>query len=312
MIKTVVIGVGYLGYHHSRILKSLPDVELVGVVDIRIDRAKKVGEEFSVDYSDDYKVFIEKADGFIVSTPTVTHFEIAKELLKLNKHILVEKPITDSYEKAEELLSYWDKKTVFTVGHVERFNPALSKLKEQLTYPYYFISERLGRFSKRALDIDVVKDLMIHDLDILFTLAGKDVSDIIAVGVPVITEDIDIANVIIKFKGGCIANVTASRVSAEKVRKVRVFQEGSYFSIDYTLQEISRTDVFKKDIRRTVLSVKKEEPLKLELMNFINSIKGFEEPEVKPEDGVFALKQAEEISKQINGKSKKLFAAKNK
>ncbi len=311
MIKIAVIGVGYLGYHHSRILKSLREAELVGVVDIDISRAKEVGDEFEVPYSDDFRVYLREADAFVISTPTNTHFGIAKELLSEGKHILVEKPITSSYGEAEKLIDFWNRETVFTVGHVERFNPAISKLREQIKYPYYFISERLGRFSRRALDIDVIKDLMIHDLDILFTIAGKDIKEIIAVGVPVITESIDIANVIIKFEGGCIANITASRVSAEKVRKVRVFQEGSYFTIDYTLQEISRTDVFKREIRRKVLSVVKEEPLKLELLNFINSIYGYEEVEVKPEDGVFALMKAEEIIKKINGKDKRVSEKKD-
>ena len=179
MIKAAVIGVGHLGYHHTRILKSLPQVNLVGIVDTNPERAKEVGEEFSVPYFHDYKELLSKADAFVIASPTTAHFEITTHLMEREKHILVEKPVTATLEEGEKLrVLAKDYPKVLTVGHIERFNPALKALGKNLESPFYFISERLGRFSNRALDVDVVKDLMIHDLDIIFTLAGREIAEI--------------------------------------------------------------------------------------------------------------------------------------
>ncbi len=312
MIRIAVIGVGYLGYHHTRILKELDDVELVGVIDINAERAKAVGEEFGVPYYISYDDVLNKAEAFVISTPTVTHFEIAKNLIENDKHVLIEKPVTATVSQAKELIEL-KKKTdkIVTVGHIERFNPALKSFKNKVEFPFYFISERLGRFSNRALDVDVIKDLMIHDIDIVFSLVRGKCKDIRAVGIPVVTDKIDIANVIIEFEGGSVANLTASRVSAEKVRKVRIFQRSSYFNLDYTIQEVYVTRVYKNNIKRTAIDVKKEEPLKLELENFVNAIKGEEKQEISLEEGAFALQIAEKISRLINERSEKLFKSKN-
>ncbi len=307
MIKVAVIGVGYLGYHHTRILKELEDVELVGVVDINPNRAKEVGEEFDVPYYLNYGDVVNKADAFIISTPTITHYEIAKKLMEKDKHILIEKPVTATLSQAKELIELKKSKNkIITVGHIERFNPALKSFRDKVEFPFYFISERLGRFSNRALDVDVIKDLMIHDIDIVFSLVREKCKDIRAVGIPVVTDKIDIANVIIEFEGGSVANLTASRVSAEKVRKVRIFQRGSYYNLDYTIQEVYVTRVYKNNIKRTAIDVKKDEPLKLELENFIGAIKGEEKQEISLEEGAFALQIAEKISRLINERSEKL------
>ncbi len=312
MIKIAVIGVGYLGYHHTRILKELDDVELIGVIDINAERAKSVGEEFGVPYYINYDDVLNKAEAFVISTPTVTHFDIAKTLIEKGKHVLIEKPVTATLSQAKKLIELkkgTDK--IITVGHIERFNPALKSFRNKVEFPFYFISERLGRFSNRALDVDVIKDLMIHDIDIVFSLVREKCKDIRAVGIPVVTDKIDIANVIIEFEGGSVANLTASRVSAEKVRKVRIFQKSSYFNLDYTIQEVYVTRVYKNNIKRTAIDVKKEEPLKLELENFISAIKGEEKQEISLEEGAFALQIAEKISRLINERSEKLFKAKN-
>ena len=312
MIKIAVIGVGYLGYHHTRILKELNDVELVGVVDINPERVRTVGEEFDVPYYINYEDVLNKADAFIISTPTVTHYEIAKRLMERDKHVLIEKPVTATVSQARELIEIKKRgNSIITVGHIERFNPALKSFRDKVEFPFYFISERLGRFSNRALDVDVIKDLMIHDIDIVFSLVREKCKDIRAVGIPVVTEKIDIANVIIEFEDGSVANLTASRVSAEKVRKVRIFQKSSYFNLDYTIQEVYVTRVYKNNIKRTALEVKKEEPLKLELENFVNSIKGEDKQEISLEEGVFALQVAEKISRLINERSEKFSKTKN-
>ncbi len=312
MIKIAVIGVGYLGYHHTRILKELNDVELVGVVDINPERVRTVGEEFDVPYYINYEDVLNKADAFIISTPTVTHYEIAKRLMERDKHVLIEKPVTATVSQARELIEIKKRgNSIITVGHIERFNPALKSFRDKVEFPFYFISERLGRFSNRALDVDVIKDLMIHDIDIVFSLVREKCKDIRAVGIPVVTEKIDIANVIIEFEDGSVANLTASRVSAEKVRKVRIFQKSSYFNLDYTIQEVYVTRVYKNNIKRTALEVKKEEPLKLELENFVNAIKGEDKQEISLEEGVFALQVAEKISRLINERSEKFSKTKN-
>ena len=312
MIKIAVIGVGYLGYHHTRILKELNDVELVGVVDINPERVRTVGEEFDVPYYINYEDVLNKADAFIISTPTVTHYEIAKRLMERDKHVLIEKPVTATVSQARELIEIKKRgNSIITVGHIERFNPALKSFRDKVEFPFYFISERLGRFSNRALDVDVIKDLMIHDIDIVFSLVREKCKDIRAVGIPVVTEKIDIANVIIEFEDGSVANLTASRVSAEKVRKVRIFQKSSYFNLDYTIQEVYVTRVYKNNIKRTALEVKKEEPLKLELENFVNTIKGEDKQEISLEEGVFALQVAEKISRLINERSEKFSKTKN-
>ena len=311
MIKAAVIGVGHLGYHHTRILKSLPQVNLVGIVDTNPERAKEVGEEFSVPYFHDYKELLSKADAFVIASPTTAHFEITTHLMEREKHILVEKPVTATMEEFVTLTNMSkDYPKVLTVCLIERFNPALKALGKNLESPFYFISERLGRFSNRALDVDVVKDLMIHDLDIIFTLAGREIAEIRAVGIPVVTDKTDIANVVVEFKNGSVANLTASRVSMEKVRKVRVFQRNSYFNLDYTIQEVFLTRVFQQDLKRIVIPVDKAEPLSLELTNFIKAVAGEEETEVKLDQALFAVEQADMISRMINEQTHSLFHSK--
>jgi predicted dehydrogenase len=312
MINVGVIGVGYLGYHHTRIIKSLDNVKLVGVVDINPDRAKEVGEEFNVPYYTDYNDLVGKVDSFIIATPTITHYNIAKNLILKGKNILIEKPVAAKLEEAHKLLELSNNTDkIITVGHIERFNPALKAFKQHIEYPFYFITERLGRFSNRALDVDVVKDLMIHDIDIVFSLAKAKDTEIRAVGIPVVTKSIDIANVIIEFEDGSVANLTASRVSAEKVRKIRIFQKNSYFNLDYTIQEVFVTKVFKNDIRRTPIEVDKGEPLKLELINFFDSIERKAEQEVTLKEGVMALEIAEKILELINVRTKQLLKSEN-
>jgi len=312
MIEVCVIGVGYLGYHHARILKSFDNVRLVGVVDTNPKRAKEVGEEYEVEYFTDFRNVINKADAFIVAAPTSFHYEISKELIEEDKHVLIEKPVAANMDQAMKLLKLEEETDkIVTVGHIERFNPALKAFKKNVEYPFYFICERLGRFSNRALDVDVIKDLMVHDIDIVFSLVKNEHKEIKAVGIPVVTNSIDIANVIIEFADGSVANLTASRISAEKVRKVRVFQQNSYFTLDYTIQEATITKVYKSDIRRSPVNVDKAEPLKLELQNFIGSITGEEKQEIKLKEGVFALQIAEDISRLINERTKKISKRKD-
>lgn len=301
MINVAVIGVGYLGQHHARIYSEISECRLKGVVDINEERGKKIAEDFHSAYYHDYRKIIGKVDAVNIAVPTVEHFSIASACLDAGCHVLVEKPMTSSLKEADNLIRIAEdnKRTLF-VGHTERFNPAVQSAREKIENPGFIEAHRLGTFAKRSTDVDVVLDLMIHDLDVIIYMLSDDVESIDSIGVRALTDKIDIANARVKFKRGCVANITASRISTDKVRKLRIFQTESYISIDYAQQEVQYYHLVRGAektpmIHRELLNIEKGEPLKREILSFLSSVKGERPPDVSGEDGRKALALAFEI-----------------
>lgn len=295
-IKIGIIGVGYLGTQHARILSYLEGAELRAVADIDFQKALQIGNRHGVKYFQNYEEMIDDIDAAIVATNTSDHFAVTLRLLENKKHVLVEKPITETVEQGEKLIAVAEaNKLIFQVGHLERFNPAVEAVENMISDPRFFEVQRLGSFSARSLDIDVVLDLMIHDLDIILALIGDDVVSIKSSGIHVLSEKTDIANARLEFRSGCVATLTASRVHQGKVRKLRIFEPTSYYSIDYIDQEVK---VFPLDGRQTdikTLKIQKEEPLKKELMNFLACIKSGRTEKVSGREGLRALRLAHQV-----------------
>jgi len=299
-VKVGVVGVGAIGRNHARLYSELPTADLVGVYDADQERARAVAEEFGTEAAPSLEALIERVDAASVSTPTVTHREMATDLLGAGKHVLVEKPISDSVDDAKAMIDLANELgLIMQVGHIERFNPVMSQLEARLTAPRFIECHRLSPFPKRSLDIGVVLDLMIHDLEIVLHLVNAPVASIDAVGVPVLTRREDIANARIRFEDGCVANVTASRISPERMRKIRVFQEDAYLSLDYGDQSgwIYRRDGM--EIAREAVEVERDEPLKCELAAFVGCAARGEQPKVSGQQGAAALDVALEITRAI-------------
>jgi predicted dehydrogenase len=299
-VRLAVVGVGHLGRHHARVAASLAGVDAVGIYDHHPGRAEAVGREFSLPILPDLDAVVREADAVVVATPTVTHAEIAGFCLDRGLHVLVEKPITASLAEADDLLLRARRaRRVLQVGHVERYNPAIQAALELATVPRFIEVHRLGVFTARSLDVDVVCDLMIHDLQIVSSLVGRPVREIRAAGVPVLTPKLDIANARLAFEGGCVANLTASRVSAEKVRKLRVFAPSIYVSVDMQAQSVSAyrlaTGSGRPEIHPVAVPVSREEPLARELADFRRAIAEGARPLVSGEDGRDALALAERV-----------------
>jgi predicted dehydrogenase len=292
-VRVGIIGVGYLGTQHARILSYLEEAELKGVADVDFKKAVEIGNRHGVAYYQNYEEMMDEVDAAIVATPTSEHFAISQNLLRNGKAVLVEKPITETVEQAEQLVKEARASgLVFQVGHLERFNPAVEAVETMIREPRFIEVQRLGSFSARSLDIDVVLDLMIHDLDIIMALINDEVSVIRASGIHVLSEKVDIANARLEFKGGCVATLTASRVHQGKVRKLRIFEPTVYYSIDYIDQEVV---VFPLDRRQTnikTLRIQKEEPLKKELRSFLDCIRLGKSSKVTGEEGLRALRLA--------------------
>jgi predicted dehydrogenase len=297
-IPVAVIGVGQLGSRHARVYRDLPQADLVGVADIKIERARSVAETYESTATSDFRDLLTDIRAASIAVPTVDHFRIAKELMEAGIDVLVEKPVTATVEEAERLLTLSrEKGKVFAVGHTERYNPAVTGLIKQSNDPRFIEVHRLGAFSPRSLDIDAVLDLMIHDLDIVATLVGSEVDSIEAIGVPVLTEKVDIANARLRFTSGCVANLTASRISQKKIRKLRIWERQRYVSVDYFSQEalaysLVRGNSGLPDIKCEDLAVEREEPLKLELADFLDAVRDRRKPLVSGEDGFRALRLA--------------------
>jgi len=298
-VRVGIIGVGYLGTQHARILSYLEQAELKGVADIEFRKALEIGNRHGVPYYQNYEDMLDEIDAAIVATPTSEHFPIAMNLLEAGKHVLVEKPITETVEQGEKLVETARAKgLILQVGHLERFNPAVEAVENMISEPRFIEVQRLGSFSARSLDIDVVLDLMIHDLDIILALIKDEVKSVRSSGIHVLSEKIDIANARIEFKSGCVASLTASRVHQGKVRKLRIFEPTVYYSIDYIDQEVK---VFPLDGRQTdirTLRIQKEEPLKKELQNFLTSIQEDRMSKVSGEEALRALKLAYTVLKE--------------
>ncbi len=299
-VKVGVVGVGAIGRNHARIYSELDTAELVAVYDANAESAAKVASEFGTSVANSVEELVEMVDAASVSTPTVTHRDIGTLFLTAGKHVLVEKPISDSVDDARALIDLAKENgCILQVGHIERFNPVMSQLEARLNSPKFIESHRLSPFPKRSLDIGVVLDLMIHDLEIVLHLVNSPIQHIDAVGIPVLTRREDIANARIRFENGCVANITASRISPERLRKIRVFQGDAYLSLDYQDQSgwIYRKDGM--EIGREEVEVEKEEPLKCELAAFVDCASKGEQPKVSGQQGAAALDVALEITRLI-------------
>jgi predicted dehydrogenase len=307
-LRIAVIGVGHLGKHHARILSTMPGVELVAVVDTNQARAREIAAASHTTPLSDASQLVGRVDAVTVAVPTEIHREIALPFLSAGLPVLVEKPMARSLEEADDLIEAAAKTgAALAVGHTERFNPAVAVAQPLVANPRFIEVHRLGVFPERSLDIDVVFDLMIHDLDVVLSLVDSDVDSIDAVGVPVLTGRVDIANARVRFKNGCLANLTASRISRDRVRKIRFFQPSAYLSIDYAAQKVEMyklvTGAGLPSIKGGDVPVINEEPLVRELADFVGAVTSKRPPLVTGEQGRRALALAQQITDRIGAVS---------
>lgn len=299
-MKAAVIGVGHLGKHHARIVASLPGVSLAGVVDTNRDRAAEIAREYGTSAVVDPRE-IPGLQLAVIATPTESHAAIAAPLIDAGVHVLVEKPVTQTLAEADALIAAAKSKgVVLAVGHSERFNPAVVAARPFVKDPRFIEVHRLGTQLGRSLDIDVVLDLMIHDLDLILSMVPSEVESVEAVGVPVLTPKVDIANARVRFKNGCIANLTASRISKDQIRKVRFFQRERYVSIDTAAREVEMFELVAQPggmpkIGGGKQAVPGDEPLKSELEDFVSAVREQRAPAVSGEQGRAALALAVRI-----------------
>ncbi|MFQ5457090.1 MAG: Gfo/Idh/MocA family protein [Myxococcota bacterium] len=295
-----VVGMGHLGRFHAEKYALIPEARLVAVVDVDAARAREAAARFGCDALTDYRQLAGRIDGASIVVPSVGHFGIARNLLEAGIDVLVEKPIATSLEEADTLIRIAAaKKAILQVGHVERFNQALLALDKTIRNPRFIESHRLGAFSGRATDVDVVLDLMVHDLDIISSIVRSDLVSVEAVGVPVLSENVDIANARVHFENGCIANITASRVSTTPVRKIRIFQPDTYISIDFHESRINLLRIDRSggapEISGEEIAIAKGDPLEAEIRAFTRCVETRDRPLVSGEEGRAALAMAEKV-----------------
>jgi len=301
-----VVGIGHLGRHHARILATLGDARLTAVVDTIPERAAEAAASTGAQALTDARELRGQVDAVVVSVPTDVHLEIAMPLLQDGVAVLVEKPMALSLAAADEMIAAARASgATLAVGHTERHNPAVAAVLPHVTSPRFIEVHRLAAFPDRSLDIDVVFDLMIHDLDIILALVESPITSIDAVGVPVLTSKFDIANARLRFESGCIANVTASRISRDRVRKIRFFQPDAYLSIDYGAQEVEawrlvRRDGARPSIEGGALPVERDEPLRRELVDFLAAVRERRPPLVDGGAGRRALALASDVAERMN------------
>jgi predicted dehydrogenase len=303
-VRVAVVGVGHLGRHHARILSSMEGTRLVAVVDTRADRAAQIAAASSTRGLADFREILGDVDALVVAVPTELHREVAVPFLERGIPVLVEKPMSRSVDDADGMIAAARAgKATLAVGHTERHNPAVEVAMRLVTSPRFIEVHRLSAFPDRSLDIDVVFDLMIHDLDIILAMVRSEVTSIEAVGVPVLTPKYDIANVRLRFSSGCIANITASRISRDRVRKIRFFQPDSYLSVDYASQEVEAWRLVRREPRPGIeggpIPVEHDEPLRRELADFVRAVRDGVPPLVDGEAGRRALVLASEIAKRM-------------
>jgi predicted dehydrogenase len=304
-LRVGVIGVGYLGRHHARILSTLPGATLVAVADTNRSRADEIARASSTRAVYEATDLLGQLDAVTIAVPTQAHAAVALPFLEAGVSVLVEKPMAQTLVEADALIAAAAKTgAVLAVGHTERFNPAVAAARPLLTDPRFIEVHRLGTFPERSLDIDVVFDLMIHDLDVVLSIVQSDVEAIEAVGVPVLTPRVDIANARLRFANGCIANLTASRISRDRTRKIRFFQPAAYLSIDYAAQKVEVWHLTKgagplPSIQGGDMPVANEEPLKLELADFLEAAASRRAPGVPGEQGRRALALAQQITDKM-------------
>jgi predicted dehydrogenase len=306
-LRVAVIGVGYLGQHHARLLSASNDVELVGVVDIKPGRAEEIAAKYSTRSFMASQDVLGKVDAVTIAVPTVAHVPVAMSFIEQGVSVLIEKPLASSVDEADRLLEAAEQHGVtLAAGHTERFNPAVTAALPLVTDPRFVEIHRLGTFPERSLDIDVVFDLMIHDLDLLLAAVHSEVVSVEAVGVNVLTPRTDIANARLRFASGCVANVTASRISRDRVRKVRFFQHDVYVSIDYAAQEVEVYRLSAPEgggrpaIQGGKLEIPHEEPLKRELDDFVDAVRKKRAPGVTGKAGRDALELATRVAEAMS------------
>ena len=300
-MRIAVIGTGYLGRLHARVLTEIPDAEIVGFVEPGDDVAREVSASLGLKRFSSVKEIAPLIECAVVATPTVTHYEVARELLEAGRDVMIEKPITPTIDEAKKLVDLArEKKRIIQVGHVERYNPAIVAIADRVAEARYIEAERLGVFVGRSLDIDVLLDLMIHDLNLVLSLLKQKVVDIRAVGVPVLTGKVDITNVRLELENGAVANLTASRVSQDRVRKQRFFGSDFYISVDTKDQEVKGYRLVGKSIEPLQVQVDKKEPLRAELEAFLGSVRDRSTPVVSGSDGLEAVALATRVAAAID------------
>lgn len=299
MTRIAVVGAGAFGRNHLRILAASKDANLIAAVDADAAIAQQAASEFNCQAITDYRQLAGLCDAAVIASPTSTHEEIATFLMDAGIDVLIEKPIAPTVAAAERLSSK-SKGRILQVGHLERFNPAVRALEKLVTLPLFFEVHRLSLFSSRSLDVDVVLDLMIHDLEIILALTQSEPEEVRASGISILSNKVDIANVRLAFPGGVIANLTASRVSTERVRKLRLFQPHQYISIDYGKQELLAVGVTpERQVQFLPAQVTKDEPLRLELEHFLECVRTRQQPLVGGPEATRALRVAERILTKI-------------
>jgi predicted dehydrogenase len=299
-LRVGVVGVGHIGSDHARLYAGLSSAKLAALYDVDLARGRHIAGKHGTIASSSLEEFAGLVDAVSIATPTNTHYEIAKQLLEAGKHLLVEKPIAENTAHASELAELAASRgLILQVGHVERFNPVLSALEERLTHPRFIEAHRLSPYPNRSIDIGVVLDLMIHDLEIILHLVRSPLKSIDAVGVPVLSRSEDIANARLRFENGCVANITSSRISPERMRKIRVFQEDAYLSLDYQNQT---GEIYRRvdgQIARAEVEIEHGEPLKRQLAAFVECASTGRQPKVSGFQATAALELAVEITKRI-------------
>jgi len=298
-LRVGVVGVGHIGSNHARLYAESP-AELTAVYDVDLIRGRHIASKYRTVAAKSLAEFADLVDAVSVATPTNTHYEIARELLGLGKHLLVEKPIAENTGHASELAELAEKNgLILQIGHVERFNPVLAALEARLSHPRFIEAHRLSPYPGRSTDIGVVLDLMIHDLEIILHLVRSPVQSIDAVGVPVLSRSEDIANARLRFENGCVANITSSRISPERMRKIRVFQEDAYLSLDYQNQTGEIYRKVEDKIVRAEVEIEQGEPLKRQTAAFIECASTGRQPKVSGFQATAALDLAVKITKKI-------------
>ncbi len=306
-VRVGVVGVGYLGSFHARIYAAMPDVELVGVADINPKSAEAAGKHHGCPFYTDARELLGQVDAVSIAVPTVSHDEVARPFLEQGVHMLMEKPIAPTYEESLKLVELAEGAgVIFQVGHLERFNAGVMALAERCKNPRFIEVHRLGTFVERATDVDVVTDLMIHDIDIALSLVNSRIKDITADGIPVLTSHVDIANARIEFENGAVANVTASRVSNKKLRRIRVFGDEHYYGLNYIDQQLEVVRAVPDEaggkwpkLVTECLQIESHPPLDTELAYFVNSVRTGAPPLVNGRVGLEALRVALLVKEKI-------------
>lgn len=314
-LRVGVVGVGYLGKFHAEKYSHMDDVDLVGVVDVNESRAEDVARKLNTRAYLNHKDLFGKADAVSIVVPTTAHYPIAKDFLENNIDVLIEKPMTETTEEADELIRFSESRgLIIQVGHLERFNPAVVALQDIVKKPMFIESHRLSIYNDRSTDVSVVLDLMIHDIDIILNFVKSEIESIRAAGISVISEHVDIANARLEFKNGCVANVTASRISTKNERKIRLFQKNAYVSVDFANKGITviQQDGSVEDGLMPGMDIKQfcfleGDALEDELKSFVKAVVRREAPEVTGQMGRDALKIALSIMEQISATSRRFL-----